>query len=84
MFLLSASKIIQSMGGVITAFNGDRVMSIFIDGSKNTNAVKSAMQIAYLIREINNRIQIYYQITYKLDFGIGIDTGKLFVVRAGV
>jgi class 3 adenylate cyclase len=86
MFLLSSSKIIQSIGGHITAFDGDRIMAVFIGESKNTNATKSAMQIVYFLKQkINNAIiHNYYQTTYKLDFGIGIDTGTLFAIKTGV
>src|SRR5688500_13002405 len=38
-FLLSAARIIASHGGTITAYDGDRVMAVYIGVSKNTSAV---------------------------------------------
>lgn len=34
-YLLCAARIIRKNGGVITAFNGDRVMAVFLGDSKN-------------------------------------------------
>ncbi|PZT72605.1 hypothetical protein DNK56_02260 [Streptomyces sp. AC1-42W] len=45
--LRTASKIIKAREGEIRSYDGDRVMAIFIGGSKNTNAAKAALQINY-------------------------------------
>src|SRR5690349_18620058 len=37
-FLHCAAKIIRSQGGVITAYDGDRIMAVYIGDSKNTSA----------------------------------------------
>ena len=81
-FLWAASKVIQKMGGHITAFDGDRVMAIFIGNCKNTTAVKTAMKIKYLILQINK--EILKDTNYTIDFGIGIDTGLIFATRTGI
>jgi class 3 adenylate cyclase len=39
-YLLCASRIIRSEDGVITAYDGDRVMAVFIGNAKNTSAVR--------------------------------------------
>src|ERR1700757_3834644 len=44
-YLISACRIIRSNDGVITAFDGDRVMGVFVGGWKNTNAARTALQI---------------------------------------
>jgi class 3 adenylate cyclase len=36
-YLISACRIIRDNGGEITAFDGDRVMAVFIGNMKNTN-----------------------------------------------
>ena len=41
-YLHCASKIIKNYDGIITAFDGDRVMAVFIGDRKNSNAVRSA------------------------------------------
>ncbi|MEX2374925.1 MAG: adenylate/guanylate cyclase domain-containing protein, partial [Dehalococcoidia bacterium] len=46
-FLYNAAKIIRMRGGEVTAYDGDRVMAVFIGKSKNTSAAKCALQINY-------------------------------------
>ena|ERR1700692_174781 len=43
-FLHCSGKIIRSEGGEITAYDGDRIMAVFIGGQKNTSAVRAAMR----------------------------------------
>ena len=44
-FLYSVANIISSNEGKITAYDGDRVMGIFIGNTKNNSAAKSALMI---------------------------------------
>src|SRR5438093_11764048 len=44
-YLACAARIIKNETGVVTAYDGDRVMAVFIGDSKNTNAVKAAFKI---------------------------------------
>ena len=85
-FLHCAAKIIRSESGVITAYDGDRVMGVFIGDSKNTSAVRSAMKINFAVRSIINpaRQARYPKNTYVLKHVIGIDTSALFAARTGV
>src|SRR5688572_15813776 len=46
-FLHCASKIIRQRGGEITAFDGDRIMAVFLGDYKRTNAAKCGLQINY-------------------------------------
>jgi class 3 adenylate cyclase len=41
-YLLGACRVIRNHGGEVTAFDGDRVMAVFLGDSKNTTAVKAA------------------------------------------
>lgn len=85
-YLKGACEIINNNGGVITAFDGDRVMAVFIGKDKNQSSTKSALQINYLCREIiNPAIQKQYENTaFRLEQAVGIDTGKLFVAKTGI
>ena len=85
-FLHCAAKIIRSESGVITAYDGDRVMVVFIGNSKNTSAVRTALKINYAVHNIINpaRQAQYPKNTYTVKQIIGIDTSKLFVARTGV
>ena len=45
MYLASAARVIRNEGGEITAYDGDRIMAVFIGDSKNSSAVKAALKI---------------------------------------
>ena len=85
-FLICACRVINNNGGVITAFDGDRVMAVFIGDSKNTSAAKSALQIAYAVRHILvPEVRSNYTIpSFTLGHSVGIDTGSLLVARTGI
>src|SRR5207248_4620847 len=53
-YLHCAAKIIRSEDGVITAYDGDRVMAVFIGTSKNTSAARSALKINWAVKNIVN------------------------------
>lgn len=85
-YLRCAARIIKHEQGIITAYDGDRVMAVFLDKSKNTSAVRSAQMINYTISAIINPLskKQYPNTTYQLKHVIGIDTSELFVARIGV
>jgi class 3 adenylate cyclase len=85
-YLLCASRIIKAEGGEITAFDGDRVMAVFIGDSKNTAAARCALKINYGVKEIvNPGIQAQYpQNGYRVRQVVGVDTSELFVARTGI
>jgi adenylate cyclase len=88
-YLDSSVRIIRSFGGEIRSFDGDRVMGVFIGGSKCTSATKAALKIKYATQNIiqakatgtfasvrNNNVIIRQC--------CGIDMGISRAVRAGV
>ena len=85
-YLYSAAKIIRKMEGEITAFDGDRIMAVFIGNFKNTNAAKSSLHINYLINEIINPLikEYYPKDNYEVKQTVGIDTSELFIARTGI
>jgi class 3 adenylate cyclase len=85
-FLHCAAKIIRSEGGVITAYDGDRIMAVYTGNSKNTSAARTAMKINHASTYvINPAMQSQYgNETYRLRHVTGIDTGTLFIARTGV
>lgn len=84
-YLAGASKIIRNNGGWITAFDGDRVMGVFIGAIKNTSAAKAALQINAFVAELNLVIKRAYPDTgYVLRQSVGVDASSLFVARTGV
>jgi class 3 adenylate cyclase len=85
-YLTCAARIVKANDGSITAYDGDRIMAVFIGDTKNTNAAKTALQInAAVIDIINPAISNQYpHNAYRLTHVIGIDSSPLFVARIGV
>lgn len=85
-YLACAAIIIKAEGGVITAYDGDRIMAVFLGKYKNTSAVKVAMKIHYaVIVIINPALKNQYPNTnFVVSHSIGIDTSPLRAARIGV
>lgn len=85
-YLNCAAKIIRSKGGVITSYDGDRIMAVYIGDSKNSDAAESALKINYAVVKIINPIlkERYPNVKYVVKQIVGIDTSKLFVARTGI
>jgi class 3 adenylate cyclase len=85
-YLRCAAKIIASEGGAITAYDGDRVMAVYVAGAKNTAAVRTALKINYARQQIiipAMRRQ-YPRTDYTPLHVVGVDTSKLFVAKTGI
>jgi len=85
-YLHCAAKILRSANGTITAYDGDRVMAVFIGDNKNTSATRAALRINWAVSHvINPAIEKQYgQNAYKVRQVVGIDTGKLLVAKTGI
>ncbi len=85
-YLKSACRVIRFNGGEITAFDGDRVMAVFLGGRKNTQAAKTALQINWVVSNIVNPElrSVYKHSDFVVKQAVGIDTGKLLVARTGI
>ena len=85
-FLTCAARIIRAEGGEITAYDGDRIMAVYLGNSKNSDAARTALKINYSVKEIiNPAIKAQYPWTsYTVAHVVGIDTSNLFVARIGV
>jgi class 3 adenylate cyclase len=85
-YLRCASKIIKNEGGIITAYDGDRVMAVFAGNTKNTSAVTAALKINYAIEEVIRPAYAkqYRNSSFVVRHVIGIDTSALRAARIGV
>ncbi|WP_232816962.1 adenylate/guanylate cyclase domain-containing protein [Rhodococcus sp. H-CA8f] len=85
-YLYCAAHIIREFDGIITAYDGDRVMGVFIGDMKNTNAAKCALKINYTVKKILRPALAakYPKSTFVLEQRVGIDTSNLFVARTGI
>lgn len=78
-------KIARSLDGEPRSFNGDSLLVFFQGTSKFTlsNAVKAAMKMKYVL-SIDEEIQTQFSKYSKLDYGIGIDDGKILCAKVGL
>jgi class 3 adenylate cyclase len=85
-FLYAAARIIRAGGGEITAYDGDRIMAVYIGDTKNTAATKSALKINWAVKNIIQPAikSKYPTTTYVLKHVCGIDTSKLMVAKTGI
>jgi class 3 adenylate cyclase len=85
-YLVTACRIIRDRGGDVTAFDGDRVMAVFIGNRKNSDAAKAALQINWAIKTvIAPAIKAQYPTTsFEMKQAVGIDTSSLFVAKTGI
>ena len=85
-YLSCAARVIRSKGGEITAYDGDRIMAVYIGDSKNSSAAESALKINYTVTKIiNPLIKKHYPTTsYRVKQVVGIDSSELFIARTGI
>lgn len=85
-FLYSAAKVIRSCGGAITAYDGDRVMAVFIGDSKNSSAASCGLKINYAVTKLVQPAlkKQYPKESYVVRHVVGIDQSPLFVARTGI
>jgi len=85
-YMACAARIIKDEDGSITAYDGDRVMGIFIGNVKNTTAARTAMKIHWAVRNIVNPAlrKQYGNGAYQMGHVIGIDTSRILACRIGV
>jgi class 3 adenylate cyclase len=85
-YLYSTARVIRSEGGEIVAYDGDRVMAIFIGGSKNTSAARCGLNINWAAKKIvAPALKAQYpNSTFALRHVVGIDTSDLWVANTGI
>jgi class 3 adenylate cyclase len=85
-YLTCAARVIRSEGGTITAYDGDRIMAVYLGDAKNTAAVRTAMRIYWAVWNIIRPLKSaqYPTNTYTLKSHVGIDTSSVMVAKTGV
>ena len=85
-YLHCAAKVIRSEGGEITAYDGDRIMAVFVGNSKNSSAGRTALKINFArVNIVQPEIKAQYPTsTFVLEHGVGVDSSKVFVARTGI
>jgi class 3 adenylate cyclase len=88
-YLMGTTRIIRALGGEIRSFDGDRVMGVFVEGAKNTNAAEAGLKINYFFSQVlTPSFNDFYKVSFPnglpLNQTVGIDTSKVMVVRSGI
>jgi class 3 adenylate cyclase len=85
-YLHCAAKVIRAEGGEITAYDGDRIMAVYLGNTKNTDAARTALMLNYArIHIVQPAIEAQYPGTqFRLKHVVGVDSSKLLVARTGI
>ena len=84
-FLHCAAKLVRAESGVITAYDGDRIMAIFIGEDKYDRAVRTALKLRWTVTNlIESEMKNQYNTDFIIAHTVGIDTSDLRAVRTGV
>ena len=85
-FLHCAAKIIKDESGEITAYDGDRVMAIFMGDDHAQRSIYAAFEINFAVKTIINLAfaNLYKETHRNLQHTVGIDCGQLLVAKTGV
>ena len=79
-------KVANLFGGHIRSFNGDSALMFFQGTTKDSlsKAVKSAMKIKFMLNDGKEGIKDIISKYTEIDFGIGIDDGKILCTKIGI
>jgi class 3 adenylate cyclase len=85
-YLYCAAKLIRHEGGTVTAYDGDRVMGVFIGDHQTTSAIRCALRINYAVSYIVNPALAaqYPSANFLVRQVVGVDTSPIRAVRTGV
>lgn len=85
-FLHCAARIIKDEAGEVTAYDGDRVMAVYIGQDACDRAARTGLKINNARLEVINPAisRQYPDRNFQLQHVVGIDTCPLFITRTGV
>lgn len=85
-FLYCAARIIVQRGGVVTAYDGDRIMGVFVGDAKNSSAARAALNINHAAQKVVMPAlrDVYDDDDFVLRHCVGVDASELLVARTGV
>jgi class 3 adenylate cyclase len=85
-YLHLAAKVIRDSSGKIVSYDGDRIMAVYQGLAIARPAVRSALQLNYLVEEIiQPELNAAYPLSnFSLKHCVGIDIGEVMAVQAGI
>lgn len=85
-YLTCGARILKGEGATITAYDGDRIMAVFVGDTPASTAARAGLKLNAAVLEIINPALLmqYPNTPYRLSHVVGIDCSPLFVSRIGV
>ena len=85
-YFLTAVTVARRLGGEVRSFNGDGMLVFFPGTAKDTlsNAVQAAMEMNWILTADESKIKKNMEKYTTVDFGIGIDDGKIICSKVGI
>lgn len=85
-YMHCAGRIIRDAGGSITAYDGDRIMAVFLGHGKENAAVTAALRLNFMVWEIiHPALEKHFPtINYRPNHTVSVDASDLLVARTGV
>jgi len=78
--------IAKSLDGQVRSFNGDGML-VFFEGNSTVSinkAVKAAMKMKYMLASSDSKVKKKMEKYTSINFGIGIDFGKIICTKVGI
>ncbi|HEV2517197.1 MAG TPA: adenylate/guanylate cyclase domain-containing protein [Devosia sp.] len=87
-FLYATARLINSEGGTIVSYDGDRIMGVFIGRAPCNDAARCALKINYAVKKIVQvELDRHYGDRaggYQINHVVGIDVSDIRAARTGV
>ena len=85
-YLVTSARVVESEQGVITAYDGDRIMAVYTGRKIAERAVRSAMKINYVVQQVINPAlrELKPRAGYEVKQSVGVDYSELLTIKAGI
>lgn len=84
-FVYAAAKSVRHEGGTVTAYDGDRVMGVFMGDGKENAAVRAAYWLKGAVNDVlMPEMDKHWKAGYKIKHKVGIDACELWVANTGI
>ena len=86
-FLLASARLVRYFEGKITAYDGDRIMAVYIGERARTRAARTALAINWAMNQVINpelKKKYTFKEAFYLGHAAGIDVSDLFAIKTGI
>lgn len=85
-YLYCASTLIRENGGEVTAYDGDRIVGMFVGDARNTMAVRCALAVNWSVdKVINPTLRAKYPAeAFRVRQIVGVDTSNVMAARTEI